>query len=257
MRIDGKVVLITGASEGIGAACVDEFRRKGAKLSLTARSEAKLAQVGGSDALVTPGDVTDPAVRQRIVDRTLERFGRLDILLNNAGKGIYSPTAETPLETIRSVYELNLFAPLAMIHLAVPVMRAQGSGMIVNVGSIAGKITLPWLTTYCGTKFALGAMTDGLRMELRGTGIHAMTVCPGYVKTGFQANALGGPAPKSLRERKQYAISPQRCASDIVRGVEREARTVMSPASGWLAILACRMFPGIAERQMARMNRTL
>ena len=100
-------------------------------------------------------------------------------------------------------------------------------------------------------------MIDGLRMELLGTGIHVMTVCPGYVQTAFQANAKGGPAPKALRERKHFAITPQRCAEDIVRGVEREIRTVMTPSSGWLAILGYRLLPGIFERQMARINRTL
>jgi NAD(P)-dependent dehydrogenase (short-subunit alcohol dehydrogenase family) len=163
MKIDGKVVLITGASEGIGAACAREFRRRGARLSLTARSEAKLEEAGGADAVITAGDVTDPEVRRRALDRTLERFGGVDILINNAGIGMYAPAWKAPLEEAHALFELTFFAPLAMIQLAVPHMRERGGGMIVNIGSIAGKVPLPWFTLYSATKSALGSLTDGLR----------------------------------------------------------------------------------------------
>src|SRR5437879_3904106 len=126
MKIDGKVVLITGASEGIGAACAREFRRRGARLSLTARSETKLEEVGGAGAVVTAGDVTDPEIRRRAMDRTVARFGGVDILINNAGVGMYAPTWKAPLEEAHAMFELNFFAPLAMIQLAVPHMRERG-----------------------------------------------------------------------------------------------------------------------------------
>ena len=107
MRIDGKVVLITGASEGIGAACAREFAASGAKLSLTARSEEGLRIAGGPDALVTAGDVTSDDTRRRVVERTLERFGAIDILINNAGIGTYAPSWEMPYATTRnSVWSL-------------------------------------------------------------------------------------------------------------------------------------------------------
>src|SRR5581483_3638479 len=98
MQIGGKVVLITGASEGIGAACAAEFARAGARLSLTARSEAGLREAGGASALVTPGDLLDPATRREAVQRTISEFGRLDILINNAGIGDYTPSWRIPLE---------------------------------------------------------------------------------------------------------------------------------------------------------------
>src|SRR5260221_1058151 len=148
MQIDGKAVLITGASEGIGAACAREFRRRGARLSLTARSEDKLKDAGGADAVVTAGDITDPEVRRRAVDRTIERFGAVDILINNAGIGLYAPAWQAPLDETHAMFELNLFAPLAMIQLVVPHMRGSGGGMLVNIGSIAGRVTLPWFTLY-------------------------------------------------------------------------------------------------------------
>src|SRR6266404_3764486 len=186
MKIEGSVVLITGASGGIGEACAREFRRRGARLSLVARSEDKLREVAGADALATAADITDDAARRRAVERTLERFGRIDILINNAGVGLYSPAWKAPMESARTMFELNFFAPLTLIQLVAPVMRSQRGGTIVNVGSIAGKMTLPWFTLYSASKYALGSLTDGLRMELKRDGIHAITVCPGYVATDFQ-----------------------------------------------------------------------
>jgi short-subunit dehydrogenase len=252
MRIDGKAVLITGASEGIGAACAREFLRRGARISLNARRESTLKEVGGADALVTAGDITDADVRRRVVSRTLERFGAIDILINNAGIGMYAPSWTASLDEARAMFELNLFAPLAMIQLVVPHMRERRSGMVVNIGSIAGKVTLPWFTLYSATKFALGSLTDGLRIELAQDGIRTMVVCPGYVSTNFQSHALVGRPPDRLLKGKRFAITAEQCAEAVARGVERNARTVVTPAIGWALIAAERLFPAIAEAQMAR-----
>jgi short-subunit dehydrogenase len=253
MRVDGKVVLITGASEGIGAACAAEFARHGAKLSLTARNEAGLVRAGGPDALITAGDLTDPETRRRVVAHTLVRFGTIDILINNAGVGLYSPTWRAPEEETRRMWEVNYFALLGMIQEVVPHMRERRSGTVVNVGSIGGLVTLPWLTLYSSTKFAVGSLTEGLRMELLRDNVHAMLVCPGYVRTAFQQNVLGGEPPSDVQRAKRMAITPEQCAEDVRRGVERGARTVMSPKSGWFLVLLSRLFPGEAQRRMAAM----
>src|SRR5690349_19810332 len=123
MRVDGKVVLITGASEGIGAACAAEFARCGARLSLTARSETGLRKAGGPDALITPGDITDPETRARVVNRTLERFGQIDVLINNAGVGLYTPSWRADMAETRRMWEVNYFALLGMVQQVVPHMR--------------------------------------------------------------------------------------------------------------------------------------
>jgi len=255
MQIDGKVVLITGASEGIGAACAREFRKRGARLSLTARSEDKLNEVGGAEAAVTAGDLTDPEVRRRAVDRTVERSGAIDILVNNAGIGMYAPSWHAPLNEAHFMFELNFFAPLGMIQLVVPHMRRRGAGMVVNIGSIAGKVTLPWFTLYSATKSALGSLTEGLRMELADEGIRTMLVCPGYVRTEFQGHALVGRPPDRLLRGKKFAITPEQCAEAVARGVERNARTVVTPASGWALILAQQLFPSLVEAQMKKIHR--
>jgi short-subunit dehydrogenase len=256
MRLDGKVVIITGASEGIGAACAAELARAGCKLSLTARSEANLLRVAGPETLVTAGDICEEETRRRLADRTLERFGAIDILINNAGAGLYAPSWRAPMPDVRRLMELNFFAPMALTQLVMPGMRERRSGMIVNIGSIGGKVTLPWMTLYSASKYALGSWTEGMRMELLRDNVRTLLVCPGYVKTAFQKHAYLGQAPDKVLKGRRFAITPEECALAIRRGMERDARTVVTPRPGWLLVLAARLFPSIVERRMAEMNET-
>lgn len=257
VEISGKVVLITGASEGIGAACAEVFRKRGARLSLAARNESRLREISGGEAVETAGDLTDGEVRRRAVERTVERFGRVDILINNAGVGLYAPATEAPLETVRRMFELNVFAALELAQLVAPGMKARACGAIVMVSSIAGRMTLPWLSLYSASKAAMDSVADALRIELKPHGVQVTTVAPGYVTTGFQGHALAGQPPAGLARYHRYAISAEGCAEAIARGVERNARTVMAPRSGWIAVTAARLFPGLVDRQLARINHNL
>jgi short-subunit dehydrogenase len=254
MRLDGKVVLITGASQGIGAACAAEFAAAGARLSLTARTAEGLARAGGTSALITAGDLTLEETRRLVVERTLERFGAIDLLLNNAGVGLYAHSWSAPMEDVRQLMELNFFALLGMIQLVAPHMRKQRSGTIVNVSSIGGKMPLPWATLYSASKFAVSALTEGLRMELRGDHVKTMLVCPGYVTTEFQQHVRAGHAPDAVIRARRRAITAAECARSIRRGVERDARTVMAPRAGWLLVALARIFPRLVEARMAEMN---
>lgn len=256
LQIRDKVVLITGASEGIGAACAAAFRRRGARLALTARNIAKLREAAQPNDFVIAGDLTSRTDRERIVSDTLRYHGAIDILINSAGVGMYSAAWQTPPAEARELFELNFFAVLELAQLVIPSMRERKHGCIVNVGSIAGKITLPWLTLYSVSKYAVGSLTDGLRMELKRDGIHAMTVCPGYVDTGFQNHVIHGRPPGSISARRRFAISAEQCAESIARGVERNARTVVTPRTGWLLILAARLMPTLVDAQLERMNRS-
>lgn len=255
MKLDGKVVVITGASQGIGAACAAEFSRAGARLSLSGRCEERLRENAG-DALVTAGDLTSETTRRALVDRTLDRYGTIDVLINNAGVGAYRPSWDMPMDEVRALMELNFFTVLGLTQMVVPHMRARRSGTIVNVGSIAGKMTLPWMTLYSASKSALGTLTEGARMELLRDGVRTMLVCPGYVQTGFQQNVLEGRPPEKVLQGRKMAITAAECASAIRRGVERDARTVLAPRAGWLLVAAMRLFPSLVERRMAQMNGT-
>jgi len=256
MQIQGKVVLITGASGGIGAACARVFEARGARLSIVARNAEKLEAVGGPGTLRTAGDITSEEVRHALVARTVEQFGAIDILVNNAGVGLYAPAWKAPLDDARRLFELNFFAPLALTQLVAPHMRERKRGAIVNISSIAGKVTLPWFTLYSVSKFALGSLTEGLRSELKPDGIHVMAVCPGYVDTEFQAHALGTRPPAPIAKGRRFAITAAECAEAIVRGVEREARTIVVPRIGWVLVGLSRLFPAVVESGVAAINQS-
>ncbi len=253
MQIRDKIVLITGASQGIGAATAMAFARRGAKLAVTARSAERLQALDIPGAFVIPGDLLKADDRRRIVESTLAHYGRIDILINNAGIGLYAPAYEASMEEVRNMFELNVFAVLEMSQLAGAAMRERRSGAVVNVSSVAGKVTLPWFTLYSASKYAVCSLTDGLRMELRPFGVHAMAVCPGYVRTEFSAHVLAGRAPGTLAgARARFAINADQCAEAIARGVERNARTVLAPRLGWLMVAAARLLPRMVDRQLER-----
>jgi short-subunit dehydrogenase len=246
--LDGKVVIITGASEGIGASLAAALRKRGALLTLVARTESKLREVATSDCLVVPGDLTQNSARQAVIEKTMERRGRIDVLINNAGRGSYYSGSTTPIDEARGVFELNFFAPLALAQLAIPHLRAA-RGALVNVSSIAGEIPLPWLPVYSASKAALASITATQRMELRRDGVNVMGVFPGYVNTDFQANAAGSP-PARVVQGKRFAVSVEDCAAAIVQGIEGRKRVVVTPGSGWPLMFLHRVFPGIVESRL-------
>lgn len=264
MRIEQRVVVVTGASRGIGAALARELRKHGARLVLTARNEEALRQVGSAHDVLVAGDITEAATRRRILDEALNRFGRVDLLVNNAGVGHYRSSLGAESEEIRALWELNFFAPLELARLAVPQMLRQErlpdageAGMVVNVASIAGKVTLPWFSMYSASKFALCSWTEGLRMECWSQGIRTLAVCPGYVRTEFQSNALSGTPPVlSAASKERFAITPDACARAIYHGIRRNKRTVVTPLSSWALVAAARLLPGIVQHRLARINGT-
>lgn len=252
MNLANKIVLITGASQGIGAACARKFQERGAKLALVARSEDKLRAVAREGDLVLPGDLLDASFRRQSIERTISHFRRLDVLVNNAGIGLYEPSWSAPMDTTRQMFELNFFAPLDLVHHAVPRMKQQGSGCIVNVSSIGGFIPLPWFTLYSSTKFALTALTDGLRTELRRSNIHCIGVYPAYVKTEFQEHVLIGRPPDSLMRMRRFRITVEECASAIIAGIEQDRETVIVPRAGRLLGIFRALFPRAVDGRLAR-----
>lgn len=254
MRIKDSIVLVTGASEGIGAACVHEFRQRGARVALVARNQEKLKKLAGPEDLVIQADLTVPDDRQAIVSRVIEHFGRIDILVNNAGVGLSAPAWRAKPEDVRRMFELNFFAAWELSQQAAAEMRQKKSGMIVNIGSVAGKIAMPWFTLYSSTKFALGAMTNGMRMELEKAGIRTMLVCPGFVRTDFHHHVLGGPAPSALKRGRPAEVTAAQVATAICDGVERNTRTVVVPKIAWVLVAASRLFPAAVDRLLTRSN---
>jgi short-subunit dehydrogenase len=249
--LNGKVVIVTGASEGIGAQLAAVLQKRGAHLALNARNEDRLAAVAAHGDLVVSGDITRESVRSALIAQTVARWGRIDVLINNAGRGSYYPAFTTPLDEARAVFELNFFGPLALAQLAVQHLR-RTCGTVVNVSSIAGQISLPWLPVYSASKFALAAITSAQRTELKGDGVHVMGVFPGYVDTGFQAHAAGPRPPDRVVQGRRFAVSAGECAEAIVDGIAHRKRMVVTPRAGWLLVWINRFFPGFVESRMER-----
>jgi short-subunit dehydrogenase len=249
-----RVVLITGASDGIGAACARALQARGARLALSGRSLEKLTTVARPDDLTIAADLTHSDSPQLLIDRTITRFGRLDILINNAGHGIYWPVSASPDDATRALFDLNFFAPFALCQAAIPIFRKQRTGMIVNIGSIAGSVVLPWMPLYSASKSALAALTESLRMELARDNIHVMLVCPGYILTSFHEHSFGLTPPARVSDGKRFAITPDQCATDIVRGIERRARDVITPRWAWFLIAMHRLAPRAVEAHLMQLN---
>ena len=147
------------------------------------------------------------------------------------------------------MFELNFFAPLHLAQLATPwLVKSRGS--LVNIGSIASQISLPWLPIYSATKFALASLTQTQRMELRRSGVHVMAVYPGYVDTGFQAHAAGTSPPEEIVKGRRFAVTAEQCAHAVVRGMERRSNVVVIPRVGWVLIWLNRLFPRVVESRM-------
>jgi short-subunit dehydrogenase len=190
-----QVIIVTGASSGIGEAAARRLARAGAKVVITARRPDRLEALAreldpsGEKVLSVAGDITSDTDRRKLVAATLAQFGRIDALVNNAGYGTRGPVEMAPVELIRKNFETNVFSLVALTQLVLPGMRERGSGCIVNIGSVAGKIARPLSSIYDSTKHALEALTDGLRGELKPFGVRVTLIRPGFIVTEFVAAA--------------------------------------------------------------------
>ncbi len=190
-QLAGQVVIVTGASAGIGEATARRLVRGGAKVVITARRPDRLAALAreldptGANVLTVAGDITSEADRRKLVAATLAKFGHIDALVNNAGYGTRGPVEMVPVDLIRKNFETNIFSLIALTQLVLPHLRERRRGCIVNIGSVAGRIARPMSSIYDSTKHALEALTDGLRGELKPFGVHATLIRPGFIVTEF------------------------------------------------------------------------
>jgi len=183
--MSGKVVLITGCSSGIGKALALEFHNSGFKLIATARKKEDILDLEEKGCHIEQLDVTNDDDQLRVVENVLKIFGNIDILINNAGYGFMAPTIDLSEKDIHKQFKTNVFAPLSLIRKVVPSMKQNGSGLIINLGSISGIATTPFAGAYCASKAALHSFSDALRMELHPFGIEVMAVQPGSIKSNF------------------------------------------------------------------------
>lgn len=254
--IEGKVVVIAGASSGIGRAAALEFAARGARLVLAARREAPLKDLArecldvGGAAFAVPTDVSDERAVEELARRAVERFGRIDVWVNNASVSLFSRFEETPTDAFRRVIETNLFGYVHGAKAAIRHFREQGRGVLINVSSMVSKVGQPFTSAYVSSKFAITGLSECLRMELMDTpGIQVSTVLPASIDTPLFQHAANytGRAVKAMTP-----VYPARqVAQAIVAMASSPKREVFVGNSGRMLNLMHTIAPGFAERRMA------
>ena len=262
VKKEGKVILVTGASSGIGQACAIALAQQGHRVYGTSRT---LRSAVGDFTLLAM-DVTDTASVQVAVQTLLDREGRIDVVVNNAGFGYGGAVEDTAIEEAQAIFETNFFGVLRVCHAVLPTMRAQGSGTIINVSSIGGLIGLPFQGLYSASKYALEGVSEALRMEVKRFGIHVTLVEPGDTHTQFTANRRnthGAEVNPIYREAYRRTLArietderngapPEAIARTVARIVtvsRPRVRYVVGPFHQKLAVLVKRLIPsGLFER---------
>jgi len=194
-------MIITGASEGIGRALAEALSARGAKLVLAARSEDKLQALAKKlpGSVTVKADMHQEADIKRVVDAAVQKFGRVDVLVNNAGRGLMGPLETVDLDAYKQIVDLNVYAPLRAMQLVIPLMRKEGGGLIVNISSMVSKNAYPTLGAYASTKYALNALSFTARAELAKDHIAVSVFHPKMTATRFGENAAGTPVDFSSR----------------------------------------------------------
>ena len=239
-----RVVLITGASSGIGAATAVACGAEGMRVTLAARRADRLAGVAravrdaGGEARVAPTDVTDEAAVRALVDDTVQAWGRLDVLVANAGIGLLAAAADPTAAEFERIMRVNFLGVVHAVLAALPVIRRQGAGHLVTVASVIGKRASPFRAAYCASKFAVVGLSEALRMELRPAGIAVTCVCPVGTVTEFhdvEANRLGAPGRGGPQQSRRARGAGDRAAAPPAPsgGPPLRAGPALFLANGW------------------------
>jgi dehydrogenase/reductase SDR family protein 7B len=258
MDLAGKIVVVTGASMGIGEAIAKSFADQGASLVMLSRDagrvEAARTRVGHTErTLAMACDVRHREDLDRAIGLTIHHFQRIDVWVNNAGHGLLDSVAEMKMAACQEMFETNFFGAVAAMQAVIPIMRQQGGGTIINISSVAGHIPMPFRAAYSATKFAMNAVGKAARVELKKEGIHVLTVCPGYVRTNFSENAIRGDELKRVRPGSVRGITAERVARATLQGYLKQKREVVVPWTMHIPVRIYQHFPGMVEWAMGRM----
>lgn len=265
-----KVVLITGGSRGLGLELARQICSRGGKVVLIARDPEELARAKadldcfGTEVLTVECDLLESAQIQFAVQQTIQRFGKIDILINSAGIIEVGPLEHLQLKDFDREMRLHFWAPFILYLLVAPQMRANGGGRIVNISSIGGRIAVPHMAAYCASKFALAGFSDAVRSELARDKIYVTTVTPGLMRTGSDVHAQfkGDHAAEYRWFRWSLkipfaSISVERAARKILAASRRGSPNLIMPVSAYFIIAACAVFPNLSAHVMKLFNRAL
>ncbi len=259
----GKVVWITGASSGIGEALAYEFARQGAQLVLSARRREALDRVRAACShpqrhLVLPLDMSQISQLPQHVDAVLQKFGRIDVLLNNAGISQRSLVKDTALEVDRRIMEVDFFAPVALTKAVLPCMLTAGRGQLVAVASLVGLVATPYRSAYAAAKHAISGFYDSLRAEVHDAGIQVAVIYPGFVRTEVSLSALKGDGSLHgiVDEKIARAMAPEEFARQAVAALARGEERIIIAGREKLVLWLDRISPALLARVIRKIKVT-
>jgi len=256
MDFKNKVVIITGASSGIGKACAEEFAKRGANLVLGARQYVTLCEITadleamyGIRAIAVQADVSKEEECKVLVKQALVTFNRIDILVNNAGLSMRALFNDLDLSVLKNLMDVNFWGTVYCTKYALPeILKTQGS--IIGVSSIAGYRGLPGRTGYSASKFAMNGFMESLRTELLKTGVHVMVACPGFTASNIRVTALAkdGAAHGETSMEEGKMMTAEEVAARIVNGVAARKRTLVMTGQGKLTVWINKLLPAMADK---------
>lgn len=250
-----KVILITGATSGIGLALAFEFGRKGSRIAFTGRDLSRLndsethLKNSGIECIGIQADASSEIDQRKAVALTVNRFGRLDVLINNAGISMRALFSELDLSVIRSVMETNFFGTVYATHAALPYL-IRSNGVIVGISSIAGYKGLPGRTGYSASKFAMAGFLEALEIELLKKNVHVLLACPGFTASRIRENALtqSGDIQGESPRNEDKMMTAEEVAQKIYNAVIHRRRTLVMTTEGKLTVLLNKFFPKLVNR---------
>ena len=252
-----KVVVITGGSSGIGKALAEAFGSKGSKIVITGRKkealdEALLSLKGqGIEAIAIQGDVSKEEDNKIMAEETVKAFGKIDILINNAGISMRAPFKDVDLDVIRKVMDINYWGAIYATKYCLPeILKTKGS--IIGISSIAGFRGLPGRVGYSSSKFALQGFLESLRTELLKTGVHVLTACPGFTASNIRKTSLtsdGTSQGESPREEEKM-MTAEECAERIYKATVKRKKFLIMTAQGKMTVFLNKWFPGFMDKQV-------
>lgn len=256
--LQDKRVLITGAASGIGKALSLAAARQGARLALLDRDEsglkslcAKIRAAGGrADPFLC--DLANPDAIRATAQRIEQGLGGVDVLVNCAARGVEGLVQDVPLEDFKACHDVNFYGPLVLIKAILPGMKRSGGGQIVNLSTTMGRRAFPGKVSYCVTKFALNALTEGLRLELKPFGINVMMVSPGPTESGLYQSTIRHGNLKIGFDQTVKRQDPSRIAQKIIQGIQHRSRTVIQWTPGELLVRVNGLFPRLVDLVLSR-----
>ncbi|SFH39961.1 Short-chain dehydrogenase [Pontibacter chinhatensis] len=255
IKMRDKVVLITGGTSGIGKALAFAFGREGAKVAISGRNQQNLDQTSqelsaaGIDNLAVNADVSVEEQCQRMVQETVQKYGRLDVLINNAGISMRALFEDLDLDVLRKVMDINFWGTVYSTKYALPYIK-QVKGSIVGISSIAGYRGLPARTGYSASKFAMHGFLETLRTELLYSGVHVLLACPGFTASNIRNTALAanGQQQGETPREEEKMMSAEEVAERILKATIQRKRDLVMTTQGKLAVWVNKLFPSLADK---------